>query len=70
MLNNVGLTDRMIRTVMAIILFAVFFSHTLTGTFGYITLIAGIVFLLTSVVGYCPLYALFGASTCPRPNRK
>jgi hypothetical protein len=70
MLNNVGLTDRMIRTVMAIILFAVFFSNTLTSTFGYITLVAGIVLLLTSVVGFCPLYALFGASTCPRPNNK
>jgi Protein of unknown function (DUF2892) len=70
MLNNVGLTDRMLRTVLSIILFAVFFSHTATGTLGYITLIAGIILLLTSVVGFCPLYALFGASTCPRPNKK
>lgn len=65
MKKNMGNTDRVIRTVLAAIVAALYFTNTITGTFGIILLIVSVVFLLTSLVSFCPLYKLFGFNTCP-----
>ncbi len=61
---NMGQADRIVRPLIAIILIALFFTNTLNGTLGIIALVVAGIFLLTSVVGMCPLYRLFGISTC------
>jgi len=38
----------------------------ITGTLGAVLLILAGVFVLTSLVSFCPLYTLFGWSTCKR----
>ncbi len=65
MKKNMGNADRIIRTIIAIIVAALYFSGTLTGTVGLVLLILASVFVLTSVVSFCPLYTLFGINTCP-----
>lgn len=65
MKKNMGNADRIIRTIIAIIVAALYFSGTLTGTVGLVLLILAGVFVLTSLVSFCPLYTLFGINTCP-----
>ncbi|MFP5470982.1 MAG: DUF2892 domain-containing protein [Bacteroidia bacterium] len=61
---NMGSADRIIRVIIAIIFSILYFTGTVTGVAGVILLILGGVFILTGVVGFCPLYALFGVKTC------
>lgn len=65
MKKNMGSTDRVIRLLLAVVFAALYFTDTVTGTFGYVLLALGGVFVLTSVVSFCPLYTLVGFSTCP-----
>jgi drug/metabolite transporter superfamily protein YnfA len=62
---NVGNTDKIIRIVAAIIFAALYFTGTVTGTAGYVLLALGGIFVLTSLVSFCPIYAVVGMSTCP-----
>lgn len=64
MKKNMGSVDRIVRVVLAAIFAVLFFTKVVTGTLGIILLVLGAVFLLTSVVSFCPLYAPFGISTC------
>lgn len=62
---NMGSIDRTVRIIVAIVLATLYFTGTITGTLGTIALVVGGIFLFTSVISFCPLYALFGMSTCP-----
>ena len=66
MKQNMGNVDRIIRVLIAAVLAYLYFSGTVTGTLGLILVILGGVFVLTSLVGFCPLYTLVGLNTCPR----
>ena len=59
-----GGADRIIRIVIALVISGLYFGGIITGTLGTILLVAGGIFLATGFVSFCPLYALFGASTC------
>jgi hypothetical protein len=61
--TNEGTVDRILRIVVGLALLVWFFMDQGTGALHYAKLI-GIVPLLTGVVGWCPLYAIFGLSTC------
>ena len=56
--------DRGLRVVIALVIAGLYFGNVVTGTLGIVLLVVGAVFLLTSVIGFCPLYAPFGLSTC------
>jgi hypothetical protein len=62
---NMGSADRIVRVLLAVVFSILYFTGTVTGTLGVVLLILGGVFVLTSVVSFCPLYAPFGISTCP-----
>jgi Protein of unknown function (DUF2892) len=64
MKKNMGNTDRIIRIIAAAVFILLYFTNTVSGTFGYILLAVGVVFLLTSFMGSCPLYSVFGINTC------
>lgn len=60
---NVGGLDRWLRIMVGLaLIFAGIFLFK--GTAGYVSIIVGIIPLITGLVGYCPLYRLFGWSTC------
>jgi fatty acid desaturase len=63
MKKNMGAADRVIRLVIAAIIAALYFANVLTGTLAIVLLVLAGVFVLTSLVGFCPLYALFGIHT-------
>lgn len=65
MKKNMGSPDRIIRIIAAIVFALLYFTGTVTGTWGIVLLVLGGVFVLTSFVGFCPLYAIFGMNTCP-----
>jgi hypothetical protein len=65
MKTNVGTIDKVIRIAMAIVFAVLYFTGTVTGTLGIVLLVLGGVFLLTSLMGTCPIYSLVGISTCP-----
>jgi hypothetical protein len=65
MKKNMGTTDRIIRVLLAAVFAILYFTNTVTGPFGIILLILAGVFLLTSIISFCPLYTLIGLNTCP-----
>ena len=65
MKKNMGGTDRTIRILLAAVFATLYFTGTVTGTLGYVLLGLGGVFLLTSFVSFCPLYAIVGLNSCP-----
>ncbi len=65
MKHNMGNADRVIRISIAVLIAILYFTNTVTGTLGYVLLAVGAIFLLTSLVGSCPLYSLIGVKTCP-----
>jgi uncharacterized membrane protein YtjA (UPF0391 family) len=68
MTKNMGVVDRIIRTVVAVILAALYFTGVVGGTVGVILLIVAAVFLLVSIVGCCPVYMPLGLSTRGKPG--
>lgn len=69
MKKNMGSTDRIIRIIIAAIIGVLYFTGTITGTWGLVLVILAGVFLLTSFISFCPLYAPFGISTCPAKSK-
>jgi hypothetical protein len=63
---NMGNTDKMIRILIAIALGILIYTNVVTGTIALVLGIVGAVFVLTSLVSFCPLYRVFGMSTCKR----
>jgi Protein of unknown function (DUF2892) len=63
---NMGNADRIIRVLLAAVFAYLYFSGTVTGILGLVLVILGGVFVLTSLISFCPLYALVGLNTCPR----
>ncbi len=66
MKKNMGNLDKIIRIIVAIAFAGLYFGGILTGTMGIVFLVLGGVFVLTSLVSFCPLYTLVGLNTCPR----
>lgn len=66
MKKNMGSADRIIRLIIAAVIAILFFTNVITGTLGIILLILGGVFVLTSLVGFCPLYLPLGINTCAK----
>lgn len=70
MKKNMGTADRIIRVIIAAIVAVLYFTGIIQGTLGVILLILAGVFVLTSLISFCPLYAPFGISTCKNKNVK
>jgi len=63
MKKNMGTIDRVIRSLIAIVIAILFFTHTISGTLAVVLLIVAAVFIVTSIISFCPLYYLLGIST-------
>ncbi|MCB0409030.1 MAG: DUF2892 domain-containing protein [Flavobacteriales bacterium] len=66
MKKNMGTADKIIRVIIALIFSVLYFTGTVSGTLGFVLLLLGAVFLLTSIISFCPLYLPFGIKTCPK----
>jgi hypothetical protein len=63
MKTNMNDTDRLIRTAAAATFIVLYFNGIVTGIWGIALIVLAIIFTLTAVVGYCPLYNLFHLNT-------
>ncbi|MHB0889047.1 YgaP family membrane protein [Acidithiobacillus sp.] len=60
---NEGKTDRIIRVIIGLLIILVL-GIALPGTEKWWALV-GLIPLITGIIGFCGLYAMFGIKTCP-----
>lgn len=63
MKKNMGVVDRVIRILLAVVVLVLYLTGQLTGTAAIILGILAAVFVVTGLVGFCPLYTPFNLST-------
>jgi hypothetical protein len=64
MKKNMGNIDRITRVLVALLIAVLYFMNIVSGTFAIIIMVLAGIFILTSVLGFCPLYTLFRLNTC------
>jgi K+-transporting ATPase A subunit len=62
-MKNIGKSDKIVRVLIAVLFTVLFLNQVVTGVMGIILVILAGVFLLTSVIGTCPLYLPFKINT-------
>lgn len=68
MRQNMGNIDRGIRVFVAIIIAVLFFTERINGTISIVLMIFAGILILTSMMGFCPLYSLLGIKTYKKKN--
>ena len=63
-MKNMGNFDRVLRVLAAIVVGVLYFTQVISGTVAIVLLVVAFVFILTSLVSFCPLYYPFGINTC------
>jgi hypothetical protein len=63
MKKNMGTIDRIIRILLAIVVIGLYLNGSITGVAAIILGILALVFILTSLIGFCPLYVPLKIST-------
>lgn len=63
MKRNMSNTDRIVRVIVAALFAYLYFGGIVTGGLGIVLVVLAAVFLVTSIVSFCPLYALVKFST-------
>jgi hypothetical protein len=58
-----GTIDKVIRILVAVVVVVLYFTQAISGTLAIILLILSGVFIVTSLLSFCPLYLMFGLST-------
>ncbi|HMB98106.1 MAG TPA: DUF2892 domain-containing protein [Balneolaceae bacterium] len=66
MKKNMGTTDKVIRSLFAVAVAILYILGMISGTAAIILGALAVIFILTSLVSFCPLYAPFGISTCKK----
>jgi len=67
MKGNMGILDRIIRVALAAVVAVLYFTGQLSLVASIILGALAVIFLLTAIVGVCPLYLPFGISTKRKP---
>jgi hypothetical protein len=65
---NMGTSDRIIRTVAALAIAALYFTGRISGTLAIVLGLLALMFLVSSFISWCPAYAPFGFSTRRRSS--
>lgn len=69
MKKNMGSYDKLIRLAIAIVIIVLYYTGVLPETLGIIGLVVALILTLTSLVSFCPIYALFGMNTCKKEEK-
>ena len=59
-----GNLDKGVRIIVAIAIALLYYFDMITGTLAYVLMAVAIIFLITSVINFCPLYTLIGINSC------
>ncbi len=68
MKKNIGSIDKFVRVLVATVIAVLYFTDQITGTTAIIFGIFAVVFLLTSAIGFCPLYLPLKLSTIKKKD--
>lgn len=60
---NMGNVDKAVRIIVALVIAGLSYAGIIEGTLAVVLLVLSAVFVLTSMMGFCPLYLPFGLST-------
>jgi len=63
---NVGTADRILRLVIGVLLLVAKIANVVRGGWGWVLAVVGVVLIVTALIGYCPLYGVWGISTSGR----
>jgi hypothetical protein len=63
MKKNMGSVDKAVRMIAALAVLVLFLAGQITGTAAVILGTLAVVFVATSLIGFCPLYTLFNIKT-------
>lgn len=63
MKKNVGSIDQIIRYLLAALFIILFIFHIVSGIFGYILLALAVVFIVTALLNFCPIWWMIGTKT-------
>jgi len=63
MKNNMGTIDKVIRILVAVVVVVLYFTHIISGVLAIILLALSAIFVVTSLISFCPLYLPLGLST-------
>jgi len=63
MKKNMGSIDKAIRLLVALVIVILAFTKVITGTLAIVLLVLAAIFILTSLISFCPLYLPFGINT-------
>jgi hypothetical protein len=66
MKKNMGNIDRIIRILAAVAIAILYFTNVISGTVALILIAFAVVFVLTSMISFCPLYWPLKINTCKR----
>ena len=64
MKKNMGSPDRILRLIVVAALVLLNVTGTITGLWATVAIVAAVIFTVTSITGFCPIYALIGVKTC------
>jgi hypothetical protein len=70
MKKNIGTIDKVIRLLIAAVVVILYFTHVITGTLGIILLVVAGVFVLTTLINFCPIWAILGINTLKQEQTK
>ncbi len=68
MKTNMGNLDRGLRLLVAVVIGALYYMQVISGTTAIVLLVIAAVFILTSLVSFCPIYPLLGINTCKKDS--
>jgi hypothetical protein len=68
MKKNMGSIDKIVRVLVAVVIGILYFTDQITGTAAIILGIFAVIFLLTSAIGFCPLYLPLKLSTIKKKD--
>ena len=66
MKKNMGSADKISRIIFAIVIGVLYYTKAIEGTAALVLGALAIIFVLTSLISFCPLYVPFGFSTCKK----
>ena len=68
MKKNMGSVDKLVRVFVAAVIAVLYFTDQITGTAAIILGIFAVIFVLTSAIGFCPLYLPLKLSTIKKKD--
>jgi uncharacterized membrane protein YtjA (UPF0391 family) len=63
MKKNMGTLDKALRILVAAVIAGLYFTNKISGTTALVLEVLAVIFVITSFIGFCPLYLPFGINT-------